>query len=100
MNTVQRLAVAAAASATLGVAALGATSASAQGWRDDGYGNSGQNPSWQAGARDYNSPWGAGYGYNGYDGPGADYDTGITDYAVCPPGYHLGHAPGVCWPNR
>ncbi len=86
------------AAAALGLTVLGASAASAQGWNDDGYGPGGrQMPSWAAGARDYNNN-------NGYDGgwrrgPGYGYDTGITDVAVCPPGYHLGRRPGLCWPD-
>ncbi len=79
----------AAVAAVLSAGTLVATSAVAQTWRDDGYyrGNAAP-PAWGP----YGRPE---YGYRDYG-----VDTGITDIAVCPPGYHIGHSGELRWPNR
>jgi hypothetical protein len=93
------------AGAALAAAVLGAGPAAAQqqgwwnspnnGWRDNGPGWHGYPPQPGYG---YYGP-GNGYGYQGEDN---DYgvDTGVIDVAICPPGYHLGRRPGLCWPDR
>jgi hypothetical protein len=96
VNSLRKLLALAAA---LGMSALVAGPAIAQGWQDRYY--DGPSPGW-------NDPyyrtqdWGP-YGRDGYR-PYADgdygFDTGIRDIAVCPPGYHLGRSPGLCWPDR
>ncbi len=73
--------------AALGLAALAAGPAAAQGWYGDGY----------YGWRDHGwrgHRWGPPppYGYYGYG-------AGETDIAICPPGYHLGRSARLCWPD-
>jgi hypothetical protein len=82
MNGFRTLAFAAGA-----LALSAAAPAFAQGWADPGYASG-----WHDGQGRGYGP--APYGYSAYG-----VDTGVTDIAVCPPGYHLGRAPGLCWPD-
>ena len=83
MMTLPKLAAVAAASATLGLAALAPSPAAAQGWRYDGWHDRG----WGG----YERPR---YGYNNYE-----TDAGEIDIAICPRGYHLGRSGRLCWPD-
>ena len=76
----------------LGAAVLAVAPAAAQGWNDDGW-RERQDRGYDQGP--YRRE---GYRHYGYEDDGVD--TGITDIAICPPGYHLGRTPGLCWPNR
>jgi hypothetical protein len=80
----------------------GPAAAQQQGWWNTPPGPGWREPGW------HGYPPQHGYGYygpgNGYGygwSPDADYgvDTGVMDVAVCPPGYHLGRRPGLCWPD-
>ena len=94
MIALRKFVAAAAASAALGVAALAAGPAAAQGW----YYNDGYGPGWHSPGGD----WGP---YRGYNGPGPGYygypdvNAGVTDFAICPDGYHLGRSGRLCWPD-
>ncbi len=89
MTSFRRMAAAAAVVATMGVAIIGAAPAAAQGWYDPDYPHAERQL--HDGSYVRRAPW----GYQDYG-----VDAGITDIAICPPGYHLGHTPGLCWPNR
>jgi hypothetical protein len=71
------------ATAALGVV-MAAAPAQAQGWRDDGYRHHWRDRS----ERHYDRP------YRNYD-----VDAGVTDIAICPPGYRLGRSGRLCWPD-
>jgi hypothetical protein len=71
------------AAAALGVV-IAAAPAQAQGWYDDGYNHHRRHHP----ERYYDRP------YRGYD-----VDAGVTDIAICPPGYHLGRSGRLCWPD-
>jgi hypothetical protein len=87
MNRLCRFVALAAASAALGVTALAASPAVAQGWNNDGY-----RRDWRDEDR---GPYGRPrFGYNNYD-----TDAGEMDIAICPPGYHLGRSARLCWPD-
>ena len=118
MNEFRKFVAVAAASAALGVVALGATPAAAQnvivqGWR---YNN---NPAWADQQPYLGRNWG-GYGAPAYGGPVYDNDfgygpasgygpaygygapgveVGTTTYAICPGGYRLGESGRLCWPD-
>ncbi len=109
MNSLRKITAVAAASAALGLVALGAGPAAAQnaivqGWR---YNN---NPAWAdqqpylgVNSGDYGAPaYAPGYapGYNsGYAyGYGDPYAGGAT-IAICPGGYRLGPSGRECWPD-
>jgi hypothetical protein len=102
MNSLHKLVTVAAASAALGIATLGTSPAAAQVWFGGGYG-----PGWRGGyVQTYGwgpGPYGpAGYGPYGYGpyGYGDNWvSTGVTDIAICPPGYYLGRSGRLCWPE-
>jgi len=97
MITSRKFAIVVAASAALGVVAFAASPATAQGWYyNDGYGPGWRSPDPRGDSGPYRGyDYGPGYGYYGYPG----VDAGITDFAICPGGYHLGRSGRLCWPD-
>ena len=95
MTPIRKFVAVAAASAGLGLFALGASPALAQGW----YGDNGPppGPSWGPpgpyGPNAYNA-WD-----EGYAPPYGGYGVVIQNIPICPGGYHLGRSGRLCWPD-
>ena len=106
MSKLRTFIAAAATAATLGIAALAATPASAHPFEHGGFGrfhdgfrfHEHWRYGWGWGHRGF-CGWrhcGPGFGYGYYGGPGVI----VGEAPVCPPGFHLGEFGRHCWPNR
>jgi hypothetical protein len=112
MSKLRTFIAAAATAATLGIAALAATPASAHGFEHHGFGGfHGGFGRFHDGFRFHDHwrySWGWGHrGYCGWRDCGPHFGSGyggpevvVGEVPVCPVGYHLGTFGRHCWPNR